>query len=299
MAHNHSHDYDSTDNIKTAFLLNFIFTIVEIIGGLWTNSIAIFSDALHDLGDSLSLGLAWFLDNYSKKGPDQKFTFGYARFSLLGALINSVILVGGSIFILTRAIPRLFNPQTVKPKGMIVFALVGIIVNGIAAWKMRSGSSMNEKVVTWHLLEDVLGWAAVLVVSIILLYKKLPILDPILSIGITSYILYNILQRLKEVLDVFLQGTPEGISVEKLEKKIAKHTAVVSVHHTHVWSLDGEYIFLSTHLEVLDNCERDEIIKLKSNVKSLLKEENIDHITLEVEYRCEECNSIDCFMGEN
>lgn len=291
MAHDHDHSghHHETGNIKIAFFLNLAFTIIEIIGGFWTNSMAILSDALHDLGDSLSLGVSWYLQNYSKKGPDYKFSFGYSRFSLLGALINSIVLLGGSVLILSRAIPRIFNPEPVNAKGMIAFAVLGIFINGAAVLRLRKGKSLNEKVVTWHLLEDVLGWVVVLIGSIILNFKDLPIIDPLLSMGITIYILYNVVKNLKKVMNVFLQGVPEDISIEEIEKLVEEKTEALSVHHTHIWTIEGERNMLSTHVKIPDNYNSQDIINLKKNIRKLLKEKNIEHVTIEMEYETEEC----------
>ncbi len=253
---------------------------------------AILADAVHDLGDSLSLGLSWFLENYSKKEADQKFSFGYARFSLLGALINSMILIGGSLLILSHSIPRILEPESVNPTGMLYFAIGGILVNGLAALKLMSGKSINEEVVSWHLVEDILGWVGVLIVSIVLIFKEIPILDPLLSILISSYILYNIIGRLKSILTLFLQGVPENISISKIENLIIKETVAKSVHHTHIWSLEGKKNLLSTHIVIRDNTQSEQIIKLKNQIKDLLTEEDIEHITIEVEYESEECSSI-------
>ena len=291
MAHNHDHSghHHGSGNIKIAFFLNISFTIIEIIGGLWTNSMAILSDALHDLGDSLSLGISWYLQNYSQKGPDYKFSFGYSRFSLLGALINSIVLLGGSVLILSRAIPRIFNPQPVNAKGMIAFAVLGIIVNGAAVLKLRKGESLNEKVVTWHLLEDVLGWIVVLIGSIILNYKDIPVIDPLMSFGITVYILYNVIKNLKKVLNVFLQGVPENISIKEIEHEIAEKTEAISAHHTHIWTIEGERNMLSTHIKIPDEYNSEEIIKLKSNIRKILAGKDIEHVTIEIEFEREEC----------
>lgn len=291
MAHDHDHSghHHETENIKIAFFLNLAFTIIEIIGGFWTNSMAILSDALHDLGDSLSLGVSWYLQNYSKKGPDYKFSFGYSRFSLLGALINSIVLLGGSVLILSRAIPRIFNPEPVNAKGMIAFAVLGIFINGAAVLRLRKGKSLNEKVVTWHLLEDVLGWVVVLIGSIILNFKDLPIIDPLLSMGITIYILYNVVKNLKKVMNVFLQGVPEDISIEEIEKLVEEKTEALSVHHTHIWTIEGERNMLSTHVKIPDSYNSQDIINLKKNIRKLLTEKNIEHVTVEIEFESEEC----------
>jgi cobalt-zinc-cadmium efflux system protein len=249
---------------------------------------AILSDALHDLGDSFSLGVAWYLEKFSQKKSDQKFSYGYARFSLLGALLNSMILVGGSVFILIQAIPRIVNPERVNSMGMLIFSVLGIAMNGLAVLRLKKGSSLNERVVFWHLLEDVLGWAAVLVASIILLFADLPVIDPILSVLITVYVLYNVVKNLKETMNVLLQGVPENFSIVELEKEIVEKTGVKSAYHTHIWSLDGERNLLSTHIIVPDATEHGDIIEIKNKIRSIMREKGIEHVTIEVDYKSED-----------
>lgn len=292
-AHHMHHDH-SGGNIKIAFFLNFSFTILEIIGGLWTNSMAILSDALHDLGDSISLGIAWYLEKYSKKKPDDKFSFGYARFSVLGALINSVILIVGSILILYRSAFRLFAPESVNAKGMLLFAILGIVVNGIAVLRLKKGSSLNERVVSWHLMEDVLGWVVVLIASIVLLFADIPIVDPILSIAITCYVLYRVVKNLKEVLNVLMQGVPHHLSIAAIEEDIVNEMGEISPHHIHIWSLEGEKNLISMHIVLKDDTSRDEIIEMKSKIRDLMHEKGIDHVTLEIEFESENCEMYGC-----
>lgn len=284
MAQDHHHHHNKQKNIKAAFLLNLSFTVIEIIGGLWTNSMAILSDAVHDLGDAISLGSAWYLERYADKKPDEKYSFGYARFSLLSALLNSLILVGGSVLVLVRSIPRILNPQEVHPEGMLVFAILGILINGAAVLKMRSGTSLNEKAVSWHLLEDVLGWAVILVGSIILLFFDVPVIDPLLSVFITLYVLFNVVRNIKQILHILMQGVPEKFSIVEIEKELESNTDAVSVHHTHLWSLEGEKILLSTHVVVPEKMENKDIMKIKESVRSLLYKKGIEHITIEIEY---------------
>ena len=292
--HHHQHDHSAVGNIKFAFFLNLSFSIIEIIGGLLTNSMAILSDALHDLGDSISLAVSWYLENFSQKGADEDFSYGYARFSLLGALINSLVLILGSFFILSEVIPRLFNPQTVHPEGMLFLAIIGITVNGISVLKLRGGSSLNKEVVSWHLMEDLLGWTAVFIVSIILIFKNIPVLDPLLSLLINIYILYNVISKLKKVLSIFLQGVPGEVDLKKLQQKIVEQSQALAVHHTHVWTLEGEKNFLSTHVIIPDEFSKKEIIALKSQVKNLMAAEKINHVTIEIEYENENCEDINC-----
>lgn len=292
--HHHCHGHGSEGNIRTAFLLNFFFTLLEIVGGFWTNSMAILSDALHDLGDSLSLGLAWYLERYSQRGPDEKFSFGYARFSLLGALLNSLILIGGSLLILFNVTPRILDPQPVNSQGMLIFALLGIGINGLAVLRLRQGKSLNEKVVLWHLMEDVLGWVVILIASIVLIFVDAPILDPILSIVITIYVLYHVLNNLKEILRILLQGVPGNLSIRAIEAEIAAEAGVESVHHTHIWSLEGQRHLLSTHIVVSDDIKREELMAVKARVRELMRNRGIEHVTIEVDFASEDCENKTC-----
>ena len=217
MGHDHhdhnNHQHADLGNIRLAFFLNLVFTIIEIFGGLWTNSLAILADAIHDLGDSFALGSAWFLERLSMKKGDALYSYGYRRFSLLGALISATVLILGSVFILLHAIPRIFDPQHSYAPGMVLFALMGIAVNGAAVLRLKGSTGINAKMVTWHLLEDVLGWAAVLAVSLILLIRDIPFLDPLLSCLITAYVLFNVLKNLGKTFGVFMQGVPEGVDL--------------------------------------------------------------------------------------
>ncbi len=288
--HNHTQANNTTRNIKFAFFLNLGFTIFELIGGFWTNSLAIMSDALHDLGDSFSLGLSWYLEKYSQRGRTNKYSYGYRRFSLLGAAINAIILSMGSLIVLSEAIPRLINPEPTHAQGMILFAIVGVIVNGIAVLRLRGSQGMSARVVSWHLLEDVLGWVAVLIVSIVLLFSNLYILDPLLSIGITLYILYNALRNLKSTVEIFLQATPSNVNVSEIEAQIREIYRVKSTHHTHVWSQEGENNVMTTHVVVDENATKAEILEVKRRVKDIATRIALEHITVEIEYENEECH---------
>lgn len=278
----HSHQHKSTRNIKVAFFLNLAFTLLEIIGGIWTNSVAILSDAIHDLGDSLSLGMSWYFDKKAKKKGNNKFSFGYQRFSVLGALINCLVLLFGSIFILLEAIPRIIEPEHSNAKGMIVFAIIGVFVNGTAVYKLKSGETLNEKVVSLHLLEDVLGWVAVLIVSIVLLFWDVPILDPLLSILILIYILVNAIKKLRETLLIFLQGVPLDINKEDIEKEIKELDNVESIDQINIWSLDGENHVISIHIR-LSVVSLEKVTLIKKDVRSILENKSINNITIEVE----------------
>jgi len=289
----HQHQRSSA-NIQFAFWLNIIFTIIEIIGGLYTNSIAILSDALHDLGDSVSLGLSWFLENYSSKKRDNRYTYGYARFSLLSAFINGVLLIVGSVFILSEAIPRLIKPELPDVKGMILLAILGVVFNGLAVFRLKKGNTQNEKVVTWHLMEDVLGWVAVLIGAIIMLIAHLPIIDAIISVIFTLFILFNVVKNFNQTIRIFLQAKPEGIDLDQIESKIVMLEHVNSVHDLHLWSMDGANSVLTVHIVVDDIVDNHRVMKIKNEVRQLCHELNVNHITVEVEYDSENCELENC-----
>jgi cobalt-zinc-cadmium efflux system protein len=287
--HSHSHSAHSQtqgDNLKLAFFLNLAFTILEIFGGLWTNSLAILSDSLHDLGDSFSLGMAWYLERYSHRSEDNSYTYGYRRFSLVGALLNTIILLVGSIFIISEAIPRLFAPEHSNAQGM---AVVGIAVNGFAVLRMRGEKGFNARVVAWHLLEDVLGWVAVLAVSIVLYFTDIHVLDPLLSILIALYILYNVARNLQKTLALFLQAVPEDMDPDAIGQSIEAMHGVDSTHHLHAWSLEGESHVLTMHVVVDESAPQRDVIALRKKIRKLLKGEDLEHVTIEIEYGPNDC----------
>jgi cobalt-zinc-cadmium efflux system protein len=280
----HHHHHQSEDrNIKVAFFLNLAFTIVEIVGGLMTNSVAILTDALHDFGDSVSLGVAWYFQKVSKKGRTERFSYGYRRFSLLGAFINAFILFGGSIFFLTQAIPRLFNPENPHAKGMIFIAILGVIVNSAAMFQLKKGKSINAKVIAVHLMEDVLGWIAVLVGAIVMHFYNLPIIDPILSIAISVYVLVNVVKNMKDAFRVILQSTPKDVNLKDIEAYLKSVKNIQHVHNLHVWSMDGDYNILSVNLVVDEQFLMKDIDLIKDEIKVGLERLNIHHPTLEFE----------------
>lgn len=286
----HAHHHSITSNLKVAFFLNLGFTIIEFVGGWFTNSMAIMSDAIHDLGDTFAIGSALFLENYSQKGRSNKFSFGYKRFSPLSALINSVILLAGSVIIIIQAIPRLMNPEAVNAQGMLYFAIAGIVFNGAAVFRLKSsGDSVNQRAVMLHLLEDVLGWVAVLIGSIVMMIVDLPIIDPILSLGIAVYILWNAFKNLRQVMNIFLQATPDNVDIEKVKTALESINDVQATHDTHLWTMDGNYNILSVHLVIKENMRLSELADLRTKVNQVLKSFRIDHITIQFEVPGEVC----------
>ncbi|MGC1507057.1 cation diffusion facilitator family transporter [Ketobacter sp.] len=287
--HSHSHDDNSSARIGWAFFLNVGFTIIEFVGGILTNSTAIMADAVHDLGDSLSIGLAWILAKLGNKPASQNFSYGYKRLSLLGSLINGIVLIAGSAWVLYQSIPRLFDPEMPVTEGMLVLSIFGIAVNGFAAFKLSKGKTLNEKVLNWHLLEDVLGWVAVFIVSVVLMFVEWPILDPILAIGFTLFILFNVLRNVGTTLKLFLQGVPDKNLAGKIERKLKDVQEFQRFHHLHLWSLDGEHHVLTVHIELEADVSLEDQRDLKRRLSQELAEFDLSHTTVEFELYNEPC----------
>jgi len=276
-------------NILVAFLLNILFSIFEFFGGLLTNSVAIISDSVHDFGDALSIGISYFLEKKSKQKPDEKYTYGYTRYSVLGATITTTILIIGSVIVLISAIKRIINPETINYNGTIIFAIFGVIVNFLAAYFTRKGDSINQKAVNLHMLEDVFGWVIVLIGSIVMKFTNLTIIDPILSILVAIFILVNAIKNLKAVLDLFLEKTPNNISINEIKEHLLKIDNIIDVHHIHVWSIDGFHNYATMHVVV-----KKETKNLKEQIREELKEHKINHVTIEIEKENEKCKETNC-----
>ena len=280
------------ENIKLAFFLNFGFSIFELIGGLLTNSVSIFSDAIHDFGDSLSIGISYILENISTKEKDKKYTYGYKRYSVIGALLTSIILIVSAVVVIFNAVMRLFNPIEVKITGMFLFAIFGIGINGYAAFKTSKSESLNEKSVNLHMFEDVLGWVAVLLGAMLIKITGWNIIDPILSILIAIYIGYEAFKNVLKVGDVILEKAPSTVDVDVIKEKVSKVANVLNVHHIHVWSIDGVEKYLTMHVLVNKNVTKKNYESVKNNIKECLEKHDINHSTIEIEY--EDCNIETC-----
>lgn len=294
----HHHHHHAASNIKLALILNFSFSLIEVAGGIWTGSVAILSDAVHDFGDSLALGLAYVMERLSGKRSNARFSYGYRRMSLLSALITCGFLIAAATFVLIQAIPRLANPVMPNLNGMLGLALLGIAVNGYAAWRLHSGNTMNEKVVSWHLIEDVIGWVAVLIGAVVMRFVDAPIIDPLLSIGFTLFILYRVLLSLKATLGLFLQATPDGVDLDALRREVAALPGVRGSHDTHLWSLDGESHVLTLHVVVEGSLTVTDSQRVKADVRALVEKRGKIHATIEIESENEDCAAVDCVSEE-
>lgn len=290
-SHGHSHSHAHSNNegsaaqrLTLAFFLNFFFAILELWGGLYTNSMAILSDALHDFGDSLALLVALFLEKFSNQKVSEGFSYGYRRYSVLGALITGLVLIFGSGLIIFQSVPRLIHPEVTNTSGMILFAILGLAVNGFAAFRISKGNSLNERMVMLHLLEDVVGWFFVLIGGVVMKFYDFPILDPLLGLMLALWVLYNAFKNLKEAVKVFLQAVPDYLRVDEIEKEILKlHPQIVELHHSHIWSLDGIQHIFTTHIVVKNFTTIEDMELLKNSIKKALQALSVVEATLEFE----------------
>ena len=279
----------SEKKILLAFLLNLGFSVFEFVGGLLTGSVAIVSDALHDLGDAAGIGVSLLLERKSKRPPDEVYTYGYARYSAFGSMFNMVLLLLGSVAVIWNALHRLLNPTSIHYDGMIVFAVVGLAVNLAAAIITHGGSSLNQKAVSLHMLEDVLGWAVVLIGAIVMRFTDLWILDPIMSIAVAVFIGINAVRTLWEVLPLFLEKAPKGMTVGKVKAALGEIPEIRDVHNVHLWTLDGYNSYATLHI-VTDG----DTHHVKEEARHALAHLGIRHVTLELEVPGEECHGEYC-----
>ena len=276
-------------NILLAFILNLAFSVFEFVGGIFTGSVAIVSDAVHDMGDAASIGISYFLEKKSKKQPDEKYTYGYTRYSVLGSVITTVILLFGSVMVIFNAVNRIIEPTEINYNGMIIFAIIGTSINFAAAFLTRDGKSLNQKAVNLHMIEDVLGWVVVLLGAIVMRFTDFALIDPIMSIGVAVFILVHAIKNLKEAIDLFLEKTPHGITIQEMREHIAQLEGVLDVHHIHIWSMDGQAHYATMH--IVTNADAHQI---KEKIRAEAREHGISHVTLELESEGEPCHEKNC-----
>ena len=280
-------------NILIAFLLNLGFSVFEFFGGILTGSVAILSDAVHDLGDAAGIGVSWFLERKSKRPPDGTYTYGYARFSVLGSVFTCGILLLGSVGVIVSAIGRLMNPVPIHYDGMILFAVVGVAVNLAAAFVTRRGESLNQKAVNLHMLEDVLTWTVVLAGAVVMRLTDLTVIDPLVSVAVAVYIFVHAIGHLRAAVDIFLEKVPEGHSAEAIKEQIAGIEGVTDVHHVHIRSIDGY-----THTASLHVVTEGDPAAAKAAVRATLNGMGIAHVTVETESADETCGQPWCHLVE-
>ncbi|MBQ3135699.1 MAG: cation transporter [Oscillospiraceae bacterium] len=276
-------------NILVAFVLNLCFSIFEFVGGVLTGSIAIASDAVHDLGDAASIGISYLLEKKSKRPSNSLYTYGYARFSVLGGIITTLILLVGSVVVICSAVQRIFAPVELNYGGMILFAVVGVGVNSCAAFFTRGGHSFNQKAVNLHMLEDVLGWVMVLCGAVVMHFTDFALLDPIMSICVAVFIFANAVKNLTGAITPLLEKVPLDVDTEQIKQQLEQLDGVLDVHHIHLWTLDGQTNCATVHL-VTDGDPH--LIKLAA--RQVLSGFHIGHATLELESPGEPCPAVQC-----
>ncbi len=293
----HSHIPSREKNVKTALFLNIAFVLIELVGGVLTNSLTILSDALHDFGDAIALLVAWIAEKGAKKHPDAKRTFGYQRLSLAASLITATVLGVGSIIIFVQAIPRLLNPEHVNAPGMIGLAILGIVFNGFAFLRLRKGGSMNERMLTWHFIEDILGWVVILVGSTLILFWDNHLIDPLMTLGYTLFIVWGVGKNLKEVVNILMQGVPAHIDIGGLKQAVLDIEGVTGIHDVHVWSLEGETDVFTGHV-VIQKPLLHNHFPMIDKIRDVLSKHHIEHSTIELEDE-DHCSGIECEPHKN
>ena len=263
-----------------AFFLNLSFAIVEFIAGGIFGSSAVLADSVHDLGDALAIGLSAFLETISNREEDSRYTLGYKRFSLLGALVTAVILMTGSGMVILENLTKLFHPQPVNEEGLLWLGLIAISVNVLASLVIRKGETKNESILSLHFLEDTLGWVAVILMAIVLRFTDWYILDPLLSLAISIFILSKAIPRFWSTLKIFLDAVPEGVDIQKIKKDLAELDHVASINQLNLWTMDGLEKNAIVHV-CLEHVKHMEVCK--ESIRNLLQERGFQNVTIEVD----------------
>lgn len=270
----------SKTSIWLAFFLNLSYAIVEFIAGGIFGSSAVLADSVHDLGDAMAIGISALLETISNREEDRQYTLGYKRFSLLGAMLTAVILMIGSVLVILENITKIAHPQPVNENGILWLGIIAVAINVLASLVVRKGKTKNESILSLHFLEDTLGWLAVILMAIILRFTDWYILDPLLSLVISIFILSKAIPRFWSTLKIFLDAVPEGIETAKLEKELARLTNVKSVNQLSIWSMDGLENDAIVHLCIEDG---EQMMGTKEAVRQCLEERGVQNITIEVD----------------
>ncbi len=286
------HKHTSSERqLSLAFFLNLCFAVIELIGGILTNSTAIIADAFHDFMDAVAIGIAVYIDKFSKKPASINFTYGYRRFSLLSAVILSVILLVGAVFMIYNDMAFLNQPKHVNSMGMLALAVLGIAVNGFAFLKIKNSNEhhhhehahvthdANSKAIMLHLLEDVLGWIAVLIGAIVMYFTNWFWIDSLLTIAIALFIAYNAFRNLFDTFKILLQAVPESISFNKIKESIAQINDVMNVEELNIWSLDGIETIATTTVTITNISNYNNV---QAAIKQIFKNNNIQKNTIEI-----------------
>ena len=266
--------------VWVAFFLNLSYAIVEFIAGGIFGSSAVLADSVHDLGDAIAIGISAFLETISNREEDRQYTLGYKRFSLLGALVTAVILITGSILVILENIAKIFHPQSVNDEGIFWLGIIAITINVLASLVIRKGQTKNESILSLHFLEDTLGWVAVILMAIVLRFTDWYILDPLLSIAISFFILSKALPRFWRTLKIFLDAVPEGVDIQKIKTDLAELDHVASINQLNLWTMDGLEKNAIVHVCLK---EMEHMETCKESIRIFLKDCGFQNITIEVD----------------
>ena len=279
--HNEIHNLHkkASQNLAFVFFINLAFNIIVIVGGLATNSMAILADCIHDMSDTISMALAWILEHVAQSGSTDKYSYGYQRFSILGAVITSCFVIAMAFFILQESIPRLFSPEGVDARGMLIVACIGLVFKSVSVYRIHKGETFNEKAIFYHLLGDIFEWIAILIISVLIIFWDISFLDPFVSIGIAIWLIFNLGRTLYKSIEVLLQKVPGNVDLLVLKDEILEIGGVNSINKIHIWSLDGIDSILTLKLSA-DDEKRDEI---KKDIYSICEKYHIVDITIEYE----------------
>ncbi|MDU1097523.1 MAG: cation diffusion facilitator family transporter, partial [Streptococcus mitis] len=263
-----------------AFFLKLSYAIVEFIAGGIFGSSAVLADSVHDLGDAIAIGISALLETISNREEDRHYTLGYKRFSLLGALVTAVILITGSILVILENIAKIFHPQSVNDEGIFWLGIIAITINVLASLVIRKGQTKNESILSLHFLEDTLGWVAVILMAIVLRFTDWYILDPLLSIAISFFILSKALPRFWSTLKIFLDAVPEGVDIQKIKTDLAELDHVASINQLNLWTMDGLEKNAIVHVCLK---EMEHMETCKESIRIFLKDCGFQNITIEVD----------------
>ena len=277
----HHHHKKAGENLAVVFFLNLAFNVIVVIGALATNSMAILSDFIHDMSDTISIALAWFLERIAQKDSSENYSYGYQRFSILGAVIISVFVIVMAFVILSEAIPRLFAPEGVDAGGMLVIAVIGLIFKSLSVYRLHRGETFNEKAILFHQLGDVFEWVAILILSLVLMFwDGAAYLDPFVSIGIALWLIFNLGRNLYKSIEVLLQKTPDYFDVDEFKQSIENIEGVNAIDDFHIWSLDGIDSVMTLKVDVDFGKDVGEI---KKEIYAISKKYHVVDITIELE----------------
>ena len=270
----------SKTSIWLAFFLNLSYAIVEFIAGGIFGSSAVLADSVHDLGDAIAIGISALLETISNREEDRQYTLGYKRFSLLGAMLTSVILMIGSVLVILENITKIAHPQPVNENGILWLGIIAVAINVLASLVVRKGKTKNESILSLHFLEDTLGWLAVILMAIILRFTDWYILDPLLSLVISIFILSKAIPRFWSALKIFLDAVPEGVDIKQVKNDLEQLDHVVSVNQLNLWTMDGleKNAIVHVCLEEIEHIEY-----CKESIRNLLKDYEFQNVTIEVD----------------